>query len=357
MGRSLFFSLLLLSSRMSFAAERYEFFTGVRQNGMGGASVAVANDETAVLANPATLGKIRSYIVTLVDPEVTFGQDDVAVMGARSYTDMLQPTTLLEATKEQPNKHWHAKGQLFPSVVITDFGFGFFGKQEYNAETDTVTDKFNFDYTYDLGMVMGYGIRLFDGRIKIGASGRYINRVEAHESLPATTTTAIDMGSIVKEGGGIAGDVGVVLTAPWVLLPSIAGVWRDAGNTTFGLNDGLIYKNGRKPDVVPQTVDVAFALFPIHKNYIRSTITAEYRDILTYSLETDHMRRFHAGLEVNFSDMIFLRGGINQRYWTAGFEMAFRFFQLQAASYGEEIGTATATKEDRRYTGKLSIRF
>lgn len=348
------FLLMLLDSRMSWAAERYEFFTGVRQMGMGGASVAVVNDETALLSNPAGLGKLRTYIITVIDPEITASQDNGPIMGGRPIGEMLQPQTLLDTTKLATDRHWNAKGQLFPSAVINNFGIGVFGKQEYNAETRN--NNFYFDYTYDLAFVLGYSLRLFDGRVKIGAAGRYVNRAEAHEIVP-DSTTGLDMGNIVKEGGAITGDAGIIMTAPWALLPTLAATWRDIGHTTYTLNDGLIYKNGRHPDQVKQSVDVALAFFPIHGNNIRSSITFEYQDVLTYSEETDHMRRAHAGLEVNFYDMLFLRGGMNQRYWTAGFEFAFRYFQLQGATYGEEIGTVSETREDRRIVGKLSFRF
>jgi hypothetical protein len=66
---------------------------------------------------------------------------------------------------------------------------------------------------------------------------------------------------------------------------------------------------------------------------------------------------YHAGFEVNFSDFFFLRGGMNQGYWTAGVEFATRFFQLQASSYGQEVGTTSATIEDRRWVGSFAIRF
>jgi hypothetical protein len=48
---------------------------------------------------------------------------------------------------------------------------------------------------------------------------------------------------------------------------------------------------------------------------------------------------------------------MNQRYWTAGLELASERFQLQFASYGEDIGPSGAPKEDRRWVGKMAIRF
>lgn len=351
---SIFILLILLFSEMSGAAERYEFFSGVRQMGMGGASVAVVNDETALLSNPAGLGKLRTYIITILDPEVSASQDNGPIMGGRPIGEMLNPQTLLNTTRDNPGRHWNAKGQLFPSAVINNFGIGFFGKQEYNAETRD--NQFYFDYTYDVAAILGYSLRLFDGRVKIGGVGRYINRAEAHEVVPDTTTD-LDLGNIIKEGGAITADAGIILTGPWVLLPTLAATWRDIGHTTYTLNNGLFYKNGRTPDQTKQTVDVAIGFFPIHGNNIRSSITAEYRDVLTYSEETDHMRRIHAGMELNVYDMLFLRGGMNQRYWTAGFEFAFRYFQIQGATYGEEIGITNETREDRRFVGKVSFRF
>lgn len=86
-------------------------------------------------------------------------------------------------------------------------------------------------------------------------------------------------------------------------------------------------------------------------------LVGEYRDILTYDEEDDHQRRIHYGLEFNIFDRLFLRGGVNQRYWTAGIEIASLNMQFQAATYGEEIGEPGARREDRRYIFKFAMRF
>jgi len=83
----------------------------------------------------------------------------------------------------------------------------------------------------------------------------------------------------------------------------------------------------------------------------------EYRNVLTASQVEDKAKLVHGGLEFNFGDVFFLRAGYNQRYLTGGFELSSEKFQFQIATYGEEIGTASAPVEDRRYTFKLSFRF
>jgi len=340
----------------SFGSERYEFFTGVRQNGMGGVYVTTVNDETALLSNPAALGRLRGYIATIADPEISGGQENMQILGANGALTLLEPQGLLDALNQQKDKHWHAKAQLFPSAVFSNFGFGVFAKQVYDAEVISTTSRYLLDYTYDVALVLGYSLRLFDGRVKIGFAGRYLNRSEIIEDLDSDSTS-LQRGDLIKEGAGIAGDGGILLTGPWTFLPTIGATIRDIGTTSFNINDGVFYKNGRKPQSVPQTVDVGIGLFPIHSNYIRSSISIEYQDVLTAGNETDIWRRFHGGWEVNLGDMIFLRAGVNQRYWTAGLEFSMRFMQIQFATYGEEIGTATSFREDRRYTGKFAIRF
>ncbi|HEX4924992.1 MAG TPA: hypothetical protein VFV50_12940 [Bdellovibrionales bacterium] len=350
---------LLLWSGVAGAQERFENFVGIRSLGMGGTATAVVNDETALLANPAALGKLRTYIVTIADPEISANATVLSAAGGRSTADLFSPQGLASALAQNQDKPYHTKIQLFPSFVVPNFGFGVFAKYSYDFEyvsSRTAGQRLRVDYTNDYAFVLGYSLRLFDGRVKIGVAGRIMNRVEAHTYIDETSTS-IGWGDFVSEGGAIAGDGGIILTAPWKFLPTLAATIHDIGRTTFNQGEGVFYKNGRKPADAPQTVDVGIALFPIHANNLRSTFTVEYKDVLTYSEETDQMRRIHAGLEINFADFMFFRGGMNQRYWTAGGELAIQKFQFQAATYGEEIGTPTAPREDRRFIGKFSFRF
>jgi hypothetical protein len=65
----------------------------------------------------------------------------------------------------------------------------------------------------------------------------------------------------------------------------------------------------------------------------------------------------HFGLEFNSRDLFFFRLGYNQRYLTGGIEVASENVIWQLTSYGEEVGTAAAPREDRRLNTKLAVRF
>lgn len=106
----------------TFNNEIDEFYTGVRILGMGGTYVNSVNDETALLTNPAGLGKLRDYTVTIADPEFHGAFTNTEIVDVSNFMDALSVQGLLDVLNEAKGKNWHAKGQLFPSFVAPNFG-------------------------------------------------------------------------------------------------------------------------------------------------------------------------------------------------------------------------------------------
>lgn len=355
-------TLLVSIGCPGFAGEKFEFYNGVRSLGMGGARIAVVNDETAMLVNPAALGKLRDYFVTVADPEISFGTSSQSIIGA-DVTAFMDPQTMLDKLINEPNVQFHQRVSLFPSFVVQNFGIGVYGNWVTDANVNLAGTEYSLDYRNDYAVVLGFNFRMFDGKVKLGFNARATNRVQIDRN-PTTTTiptasSGLTIENLAKEGFGIGSDVGLILTGPWMLLPTLAIVYRDAGDTHYNINDGLFYSTTERPTRTPASLDVALALFPILGNKTRVAFSLEYRDALSEDQEDidDPARRTHVGLEFNFSDAFFIRFGYHQRYFTTGVELAMYNYQLQFASYSEEIGTATATKEDKRFVGKFAFRF
>ena len=344
----------LFGANRAVGAEMFEFYTGVRQLGMGGAYTAVVNDETSLLTNPAGLGKIREVTVTLADPEMTVGSRNTDAATASEILNTFNLQGLQDALKNSRNTHWNTKAQAFPSIVMPNFGIGFHAKWQTDAEV--TSNNYRLDYTNDYAIALGGCLRIFDGIIKLGVSGRAVNRAEIHNDFDPNAT-GVSVEAQGREGGGVAADIGLILTAPIVALPSIAIVARDVGNTSYSLSKGMLYSTALRPEMTPQTFDAGFSLSPILSNRTRMQFTADWHDLGNSNDNVDLFRRLHVGTELNVADFLFLRVGMNQRYLTGGFEFATEGFQLQAATYGEEIGTSEKPREDRRFVGKFSIRF
>ena len=348
--------MIALAACEASAGEIFQFYTGVRGLGMGGSSVAVVNDETSLLLNPAALGKIRETTVTVIDPEISGSVNNGQVATGSDFTKVFNVQGLLDKLNQAKDVPYFAKVQLFPSVVVPNFGVGVYGKFQENGEVISATNKFHLDYTNDYAAVVGYSVRLWDGIIKIGANGRYVNRTEIHKDIdPASTNLTVS--SLSSQGVGLATDLGLIATAPVMLLPSLAFIAHDVGTTSYTMGGGLGNATTTAPVATSTSMDAGFAISPILSNRSRMSLTAEYHGLESMGDEKDQMRRLHAGFEFNFSDAFFFRGGLNQRYWTTGIELATERFELQFATYGEEIGTADTPREDRRYVAKFSLRF
>lgn len=350
------FLFLIISVSESWAQEIRPFYRGVRSQGMGGAGIGVVNDESALFVNPAGLGKIRGWMFVVANPEVEAnytGQS--ALITGNKYTAVMDPQQMLAVARANPNELLHFRGQILPAFVTANFGIGGYSANTMDAKYNSTTNLFEYFYRNDMGASVGYNFRIWDGRIKIGASGKLINRVEINKSDIDGSAADLKLSTLAKEGSGFGLDTGIILSGPWKYLPSLAVVAHDLGNTKFTGN-GYTYPSAEKPDQQYQSIDASLSFFPIHGKRTRSSITAEYRDVQNVESK-DIFRRIHAGYEFNYADIAYLRAGMNQRYWTAGFELSIGFVQFQAASYGEEIGTPTAPKEDRRYTFEMALRF
>ncbi len=355
----IFFLAILTLCAPAHAAEIYEFYNGVRSLGMGGAYVTTANDETALYTNPAGLGKLRDAFVTIADPEVGFTDNITDFVPFGDITDLASAQGLIAIMTRQPGKHLHFHAQFSPSLVLPNFGIGLLAKWETNAWTNNPATTVTMNYRNDYALTLAYNFRLFDGIIKVGVNAKYIDRIEVRNATFPTTTTNLNFKNISSEGTGVSSDAGIIMTAPWKLLPSLGVVVRDVGHTSFTMSDGAFYRSTTRPQQEQQQVDAGFSVSPIFGKNVRGILTAEVHDVTTKDpLEkADIMRRFHGGMEINVADFFFLRGGANQKFWTAGFEFASEKFQLQGAYYGEDVGTPNNPIEDRRLVGKFVIRF
>ena len=355
--------ILLIYSSMGVAQfnERREFYKGVRYQAMGGAMVAVANDESALLANPAGLGRLRDVYSTMIDPELELSTKAVAAYNEKAYTEPLSLKKISTTMLSDVGTLFTSRQQIMPSFVAKNFGIALLAKKDLQVRANSATSVDAF-YRDDIGVLLGYNLRFFDGRIKLGVTGKYITRVEVDQTAIDPTTQSLGLkalatADLARAGTGFGFDAGLLMTAPWTWLPTIGAVYRDVGGMSFNQDAMKQLEGTSDPASVEGDIDVGISLFPIHSNNSRSTFALEYRGILTQSDQPDKAKLMYVGYEYNYSDFLFIRAGYHQRYWTAGGELSSERMQFQLASYGEEVGTSTTPKEDRRWIVKFVYRF
>jgi hypothetical protein len=333
----------------------FEFYRGVRQMGMGGASIAVVNDETAVLSNPNGLGRLRDSFLTVIDPEITGSRSGADTMVGTAIFNSVNPDDTYNELSDAVTEPYHFKGQVFPSIVFPNFGLGVLGRYEVLARRNA-DGSMDYNYQNDYSLNLGYNLSFWGGRIKWGFAGRLINRVESFGVRGPADSLAIS--SFANEGMGVSVDSGITLAAPWDYIPTLTVYVRDIGSTSFTAGSGM-FGNSRNgtPRMVQQSIDVAIALFPIYSNHSRGVFTVEYTGVDSTADAEDPMDRLRIGAEVNLWDAYFLRAGWQQNDWTAGFEYATGIFQFQAATYSEQVVFPNITQQDRRAVLKFVVRF
>ncbi len=356
------FSLLLLiwpslgAGQTSTLSEIRPFYRGVRSLGMGGAHVSVVNDESALYLNPASLLKLRNSIGTLFDPEISLSDKAYnPIYSTHTFSSFTDPSALGESLFASPNEIYHAKYQISPTFVFEHFGIGLIANQSLDARFNSATNTVDIFHRDDQGFFIGSALRFFSGKIKIGGAAKLISRIEMNKNLPYPGD--ISLGTHASSGLALGYDGAVIFTAPWAYLPSFSIVGRDLGATLFDKTFYSRSSSSTHPQSVDGDVDVGLSFFPVHSNKKRSSVAIEYHSLLAAQNASDKTKYMHLGYEFNYGDLLFIRAGINQRYWTAGVELASEYTQIQLASYGEEVGPESTPTESRRYVFKWTFRF
>jgi len=296
----------------ALASEMYPFFRDVREQGMGGAAVAVVDDDTALFLNPAGLGKIRGPSLTLLNPEVESNYDTFSALSTGgNLGNATSAQGLLTMGVQNPNKHIHSMVEVLPSFATTNFAVAGYAKYASDGQYNPSTQLFHLDYFNDDGAALGYCFRLLSGRLKIGVTGKVINRVYISKDIPASST-GLTIPSLASEGDGVGWDGGVLIAAPWAWLPTIGVVAHDIGNTYFTMGNGIFYRPGTIPPPQTQSVDAAVAVFPILSNTTRSSFTVEFRNIQNPQTQNINLN-IHGGGRNRFCRSIFHSWWVQRR--------------------------------------------
>jgi hypothetical protein len=85
----------------------------------------------------------------------------------------------------------------------------------------------------------------------------------------------------------------------------------------------------------------------------------DFKDLLHPEISLN--KSFHTGLELDYSPSTWFKSqfrvGINQMYYTAGASFLFGILNIDAVTYGEEVGTQDTKSENRVYAAKLGFNF
>lgn len=353
----------------------HQEYTSTRALGMGNAFTAVADDHSAIFYNPAALafrkdGQLRMFIRAGATPESIKLFDEIDKAGKatdkeQAYTDLIT---------SHYGDHFYYRVPTIGAVWARP-GWGIaFVPADLSMDASVhrqLGPMLNVNTYVDTTLAFAYARKLkwLDKRHQLswGATVKSIHRFHIGEAVSAGQLSQgqdVFDTSHANEGMTVDLDLGLMWKPPADgfmrhFAPTFAFTGRNLVDYGFKTNYHFIDPRSGEPPKLQRRFDVGskwelpkFWVFDPH-------FSIDVRDMghenWTYK------KGLHAGMELYWKMFNWWKGhwavGMNQMYWTAGFGARLAFFQLDLASFGEEVGTDSARKESRRYMVEMALDF
>ena len=352
----------------------HKHYSSPRALGMGGAFTSVVDDHTAIFYNPAALSKIK-------EGELKFGIQGAVSKGLLDFIDDLGKATdipdvgsdreeaVIDVLSKYEGKHLSSRFPTLSTIwARPNWGFAFI---PVDLSLDlglhqSLGPEVSLEVYQDSTFAYGRAWRLKKAKgLTLGATAKAIYRGYIGRDL-----LAVDLvdGDIIddedfKEGFTIDFDVGLLYEPHWwtydKAVPTFSFVIRNLLNYGFRENFNIFNDNSIEPPKAQRTIDVGSAWQLPQFWVFDPKVSLEIHNIMHdyFSLR----KGFHLGAELGWTAFDWLKGayrlGLHQGYYTAGISGQLKWFKLEAATWGEEVGTSKTKLEDRRYMVQLSLNF
>lgn len=401
---SLLFFLLLLSQKL-YSYETPIEIQSLRAMGMGGAFVAIADDQYAIYQNPAGVAGMEENYLTVfeITPIVNF--DLIEILVDQKWEALMRAADAVTADNGGQEIS-DEEAEFIASLPFMNAGLDIFGPVHINwsgsgigigifndINMDIIMDSTgmfpelsDLHLMIDAGIYAGYALEIplpfMIGKrdfFYLGMAVKFLYRADIHKSdltLPEladiienfSLSSAVRTAKGIKIGPGVGADIGILWKWPSF---SIGFVAYDFFGTRFSwkLYDESLseYADLPKPPdtmIFPSfSIGVAYRIrkIPYIPAFIIKNITIafDFQDFADY--QGDHWAEFltklHLGLEFTTLGFIKLRGGINGGYFTAGLGFYLTVFIIEAAIWTEELGIQPGQLSQTRVGFNFAIRI
>jgi hypothetical protein len=228
----------------------------------------------------------------------------------------------------------------------------------------------------DTTFALGYGKDVTwipHSRTSVGVTGKFINRGFASKSINSievATDPNLVSADDLKEGFTIDFDLGILYTPElpneglfWKTLrlarPTFGAVVRNIGEFGFGQSLGLLGNQTGQPEKLYRTIDLGTRWEYPDLWIFGGRGVMDVRDILHPKF--NFQKGLHLGFEFDWTMSSWWRGayrvGLSQGFLTLGASAMLGIFNLDLVTYGEDVGTYGAPKENRLYMLKMNLNF
>jgi hypothetical protein len=336
-------------------AEPLEFITA-REWGMGGRHVALADDDSALLTNPAALvGRQRSLTLADLGIRLIGPVFDIADLVAGGGMDTSTLTQFLDENDYKVYAGLDVTGPLALGYTGGGLGFGIFNKTKFIVNVASAT-SINVRAGEDLLLAGGYARRFElgnDHALDAGAAAKGFVRGQTKGSrgIIETVGLASNPAEVLNDPFTLTTGVGIDLGLRWSRRQWAAGlVCRDlfspALATTYASASEFFGSGSGDSAYVslPRSLDVGAAWTPelgrLGEIMDSLVVAADYKDILDlFSLAPRNpILNVSLGVESKVLNIVTLRAGIADALLAAGVGIDLSVFTISLSVFGTELG-------------------
>jgi hypothetical protein len=332
-----------------------KLFTGTRANGMGGAFVAVADDEQAIFMNPAGLAGVKGFTFNYAAADIEASWDTVltGLEGMTAFSELSAETLNILM-----NKKIFVHTQFTPSLIMPGFGIALISDQQFSLlEQNRANPSTRLGYMLTNGFQVAYGASVLPKRMRtkqdfrVGVAGKLLwrrgglydlNVIQLMNLAQAPIDTVHQITGNYGKGYGL--DLGFQYLRSMGKRLTLAGAiaMTDLGHTAFA-----------DPKAMPQRSNLTWGLAATYNlRRIKVTYAFDYAHTLE---DLDFRSRVHTGVELQLP-FITLSGGFNQMNLSYGASFDLWMFRITAASYAEELATLGGQNSERRYAARVALK-
>jgi len=352
-----FIASILAAAPPIFALEGLDF-TSPREKSMGGRHVALADDFSVLLTNPAGLADVpRRFSVAELGVQAIGPVFDIANLFQAGLPSTSAITDFLAANNYKLYAGLDISGPLALGYTGGGLGFGLFNKTRMVVDVASVSsiniaasEVILLSGGYALHFDLGKGNRLSAGISAKGfVSGELNPQMGIVEALGLSSNPMSLLGDPFTITTGIGIDTGLRWT--WqdqlgaglafrdAYTPAIANQYKSASDFVAS---SAVSKVGYL--TLPSSLDLGFMWSPKLGRlgqFMDSLVVAlDYRDILGLfdPLPRNWILNLGLGLETRILDIVTLRAGISDALPTAGASLDLSVFKLSFSAFGTELG-------------------
>ncbi len=338
----------LLFSSFANAQDILPISSRARGLGMGNAQYSFVNNVDSIFYNPAGLARASGLTWTIFGIGVGTGTDVIDnIDTVENFSDEEEFANLI--------KDFYGDKIFVNGSGLTALTFPYLSLAVYNQTyaslsiNNPVYPEINTRFINDYGYAVGLGIPV-SNFFHVGMALKRIKRSGVETTYRASSLTELDpevlLSDFTQHGVGYGMDLGAnfVFDAP-VVDVILSGVWHNVGDTKFRSD------NGSKLPIAKSTMGVgAGVVVDLPLLTIAPAIDVTHLNRSDIQL----MKKINFGVEIGLP-LVDLRAGFHQGYYTAGAGVGLGPIQVDAATYGVELGDYPGQMEDRRYMVEFSL--